>query len=71
MTSPGVNFMVISEQRPDHQDVCTPGYELRPQADSITTISRKTAPGCPDRTAATPYGRYSLRSSQPLSEKPV
>ena len=31
MASPGINSIVEAEQRPDHQDVCTPHYELRPQ----------------------------------------
>ena len=30
MASPGINSIVEAEQRPDHQDVCTPHYELRP-----------------------------------------
>ena len=31
MASPGINSIVEAEQRPDHPDVCTPHYELRPQ----------------------------------------
>src|SRR5208337_5515105 len=31
MASPGINSIVEAEQRPDHQDVRTPHYELRPQ----------------------------------------
>ncbi len=31
MASAGINSIVEAEQRPDHQDVCTSHYELRPQ----------------------------------------